>query len=98
MLLGKREELLERVIEEARKECHMMIDLFENILKAECGQAKLSKKIQRRCSKDILDRVPCSYEGCTRFYSSQATFQRHQKLKHKIVKDEPPSLYHHLHP
>jgi len=46
--------------------------------------------MQRRCNKDILDKIPCNYAGCNRFYSSEATLQRHVKLKHKIVKDEPP--------
>jgi hypothetical protein len=33
ILLAKREELLERQIQEAKTESHMMMDLFENMLK-----------------------------------------------------------------
>jgi len=64
----------------------------------EKGEAKASKKLQRRCMKDILDKFYCQAENCNKYYSSLPSLQRHVKIKHSSHKNEPPLLYYDLHP
>ena len=74
----------------AQQEHHIIMELFEEMSKVERGEHKQTKKFQRRCNIDILDKLPCNFAGCNRFYSSENTLQRHIKLKHRMLKHEPP--------
>lgn len=67
-----------------------MMEMFEKMSKVERGEEKHTKKLQRRCKEDIAKEHQCPHSNCHRFYSTEATLQRHIKLKHKIVKNEPP--------
>jgi hypothetical protein len=68
----------------------MMEELFESICKVERGEGKMERRLQRRCKKDIIERHPCPHEHCKRNYSSQASLQRHVKIKHRSGRMEPP--------
>ncbi len=56
----------------------------------EQGEEKRGRKMQRRNKGQLDNQHRCPHEECYKFYSTEATLQRHIKLKHHIVKNEPP--------
>ena len=68
--LAKREEVLLKQIEEAKEEQRMMLELFEQIGGIERGETKHTKKMQRRCNKDIVKGLYCPYSDCNKNYST----------------------------
>jgi len=76
----------------------MMSNLFNSLLKAENGEYNPDKKRERRNPVDIVLQYTCKFKNCHKSYSSSDCLLRHIKVKHSSTKNEPPELFHDLHP